>query len=129
MEPQNCFQITKEEFINFIKILGFTETWSSNLNGYSLSTDVVGAANLNAMAFTDQLKIEIVDDLAHLSLSQMSTHIMAGKNFGNFSLKTFGDKNDFQLEIFLSFILGSFNKKPSHIVQFMRDMRIKNILK
>jgi hypothetical protein len=50
-------------------------------------------------------------------------------SFGNFSLKTFGDDGDIQLELFLSFILGSFNKKPSHIVQFMRDMRIKNILK
>jgi hypothetical protein len=80
------------------------------------------------MAFTDQLKISIDGELVQLSLSQISTHMMAGKSFGNFSLKTFGDDGDIQLELFLSFILGSFNKKPSHIIQFMRDMRIKNIL-
>jgi hypothetical protein len=55
--------------------------------------------------------------------------MMAGKSFGNFSLETFGDEGDLQVEIFISFILGSFNKKPNHILQFMRDMRIKNILK
>ncbi len=121
--------MTKEEFILFIKILGFTNTWQSEDDKYSMATDIVGAPNQNLVAFADQLKIEIVDDIAQLSLSQMSTHIMLGKSFGNFHLPTFGDDGDFQLELFLSFVLGSFNKKPSHIVQFMRDMRIKNILK
>jgi hypothetical protein len=54
--------------------------------------------------------------------------MMAGKSFGNFSLKTFGDDGDIQLELFLSFILGSFNQKPKHILQFIRDRKIKNIL-
>ena len=123
--------MTKEEFILFIEILGFTETWKSDSNSFTMATDVVGQPNQNYMAFSDQLKI-LIDDkigLVQLSLSQMSTHMMAGKNFGNFSLKTFGEEGDFQLELFLSFILGSFNKKPNHIVQFMRDMKIKNILK
>ncbi len=120
--------MTKEEFILFIKILGFTNTWQSIDDKYSMATDVVGAPNQNFMSFADQLKIEIVDDIAQLSLSQMSTHMVAGKSFGNFSLKNFGDKGDIQLEIFLSFILDSFNKKPEHIVRFMRDMKIKNIL-
>lgn len=122
--------MTKEEFVLFIGILGFTQTWSSNSNSFSLSTDVVGKPNQNYLAFADQLKISIDDKLglAQLSLSQMSTHMMAGKSFGNFSLKTFGEKGDIQLELFLSFILGSFNKKPKHIVQFMRDMKIENIL-
>jgi hypothetical protein len=119
--------MTKEEFILFIKILGFTQTWiwEKEKNSYTLSTD------LHYVAFTDQLKISLDDELelVQLSLSQMSTHMMGGKSFGNFSLKTFGDEGDFQLELFLSFILGSFNEKPSHILQFMRDMKIKNILK
>ncbi len=120
--------MTKEEFIFFIKILGFTNTWQSEDDKYSMATDIVGAPNQNLVAFADQLKIEIVDDIAQLSLSQMSSHMIAGKKFGNFSIKTFGDKGDIQLELFLSFILGSFNKKPDHIVRFMRDMKIKNIL-
>jgi hypothetical protein len=121
--------MTKEEFVLFIEILGFTQTWGSDSNSFTLATDVFGKPNQNYMAFTDQLKISIDGELVQLSLSQISTHMMTGKSFGNFSLKTFGDDGDIQLELFLSFILGSFNKKPSHIVQFMRDMRIKNILK
>lgn len=123
--------MTKEEFILFIKILGFNQTWGSDQNSFTMATDVVGQPNQNYMTFADQLKISIDDErgLVQLSLSQMSTNMMAGKNFGNFSLKTFGDEGDIQLELFISFILGSFNKRPNHIVQFMRDMKIKNILR
>ena len=120
--------MVKEDFIEFIKELGFAQTWGSNSNSFSLSTDVMGKPNQNLMAFADQLKITIDDELVQLSLSQMSTHMMAGKSFGNFSLKTFGDDGDIQLEFFLSFILGSFNQKPKHILQFIRDRKIKNIL-
>ncbi len=121
--------MTKKEFIELIEELGFINTWQSIDDKYHMETDIVGLPNQNGMAFIDQLKIEIVDDIVQLSLSQMSSHMMAGKNFGNFSLKTFGDKNDFQLEIFLSFILGSFNNKPAHIIRYMRDKKIENILK
>ena len=123
--------MTKEEFISFIKDLGFTQTWGSDSNGFSLATDVVGNPNQNAMAFADQLKISIDNErgLAQLSLSQMSSHMMAGKNFGNFQLSKFGEDDDFQLEIFMSFIKGAFKKPPSFIDQYMRDKKIRDILK
>lgn len=123
--------MTKEEFIFFIKEVGFTQTWQSEVNSFSMATDVVGLPNSNYTAFADQLKITISDehDLFQLSLSQMSSHMMAGKNFGNFSLKTFGNKNDFQMEIFMSFVKGSFKKVPDNIIQFMRDRKISDILK
>lgn len=121
--------MTKEEFIEFIKELGFTQTWGVDSNGFTLSTDIVGIPNSNYMTFSDQLKITIDGDFFQLSLTKASSLMMAGKNFGNFSLKTFGDKDDIQLEIFLSFILGSFNNKPVHIIQYMRDKKITDILK
>lgn len=123
--------MTKEEFIDFIKEIGFTQTWQSEDKSFSMATDVIGKPNLNSEAFADQLKITLFDELGlvQLSLSQMSSHIMYGKNFGNFSLKTFGDKNDFQMEIFMSFIKGSFKKVPDNIIQFMRDRKIEDILK
>ena len=123
--------MTKEEFIEFIKDLEFTQTWATGPNHYTLSTDVVGNPNQNAMAFADQLKISIDDEreLVQLSLSQMSTHMMAGKNFGNFQLSTFGNDGDFQLEIFMSFIKGAFKNPPKNIVQYMRDKKIRDILK
>jgi hypothetical protein len=123
--------MTKEEFILFIEDLGFTQTWMSKSNGYSLATDVIGNPNQNLMAFADQLKITLDDErgIAQLSLSQMSTHMMAGKNFGNFQLSTFGNDGDFQLEIFLSFIKGAFKNPPKNIIKYMRDKKIRDILK
>lgn len=123
--------MTKEEFIEFIKDLGFTQTWGIDSKSFSLATDVIGNPNQNAMAFADQLKISIDDKrgLVQLSLSQMSTHMMAGKNFGNFQLSTFGNDGDFQLEIFMSFIKGAFKKTPKSIIQYMRDKKIRDILK
>lgn len=123
--------MTKEEFIIFIKELGFTQTWGSESNGFTLSTDVVSNAKQNVMAFADQLKI-ILDDkygIAQLSLSQMAPNMMSGKNFGNFSLKTFGDDDDFQVQIFMSFIKGAFRNPPKNIIQYMRDKKIRDILK
>ena len=123
--------MTKEEFIEFIKDLGFAQTWGADSKSFSLITDVVGNPNQNAMAFADELKISIDDKrgLAQLSLSQMSTHMMAGKNFGNFQLSTFGNDGDFQLEIFMSFIKGAFKKPPKNIIQYIRDKKIRDILK
>jgi hypothetical protein len=122
--------MTKEEFIEFIKGLGFTQTWGSDSKYFYMPTDFNLSLNQNHQPFSNQLNIYFDDKykLAQLSLSKMDTHISTGKNFGNFSLKTFGDKNDFQLEIFLSFILGSFDEKPKHIIQWMRDKKIQNIL-
>ncbi len=116
--------MTKEEFIEFIKELGFRQATPNN---YTLSTD--RTSQNYSPAYLDQLNISISDEYAQLLLSKMGPHLMSGKNFGNFNLKTFSDKNDFQLEIFLSFILGSFNEKPKKIIQWMRDKKIKNILK
>jgi hypothetical protein len=122
--------MTKEEFIFFIKELGFTKTWTTDKNRYSLATDVIGNSNQNAMVFTDQLKISMDDErVVQLSLSQMSTHMISGKNFGNFQLSTFGNDGDFQLEIFLSFIKGAFKNPPKNIIQYMRDKKIRDILK
>ena len=121
--------MTKSKFIEFIKELGFQQTWGSKSNSYTLSTDIVGKPNLNYVSFTDQLKVTIIDEyeLAQLTLSQITPHMMSGKSFGNFSLKTFGDLGDFQLEVFLSFIRGSFNRVPNTITQYMRDKKITDI--
>ena len=123
--------MTREDFINFIEELGFDQTWQSNPNYYILYTDKIGIGlSNNQLSRFDMLSVTINDEygIAQLALSQMSSVMMAGKNFGNFSLKTFGQKDDFQLEIFMSFIKSSFNKLPNTITQYMRDMNIKNIL-
>ena len=123
--------MTREEFITFIEQLGFDQTWKSNPNYYILSTDNIGIGlSNNQPSRFDTLSVTLNDEygLAQLALSQMSSNMTAGKNFGNFSLKTFGQKDDFQLEIFMSFIVSSFDKLPNTITQYMRDMNIKNIL-
>ena len=123
--------MTRKDFITFIEELGFNQTWQSNPNYYILYTDKIGIGL--SYGFTskfDMLSVTLNDEygIAQLSLSQMSSNMSAGKNFGNFSLKTFGQKDDLQLEIFMSFIKSSFNKLPNNIIQYMRDMNIKNIL-
>lgn len=120
--------MTKDEFIEFIKELGFIQTWTTKLDHYSLYTD--STSQKYSPAYVDQLQISIDDEigLVQLSLSQMGSHMMTVKSFGNFNLKTFGDEDDFQLEVFLSFILGSFNQKPTRIIEWMRDNKIKSIL-
>ena len=127
----------KEEFIDFINDLGFTQTWQSNPNYYIFYTDKMVGNQLFTSRF-DMLSVTLNDEygLAQLALSQMSSNMTTmssnmttGKNFGNFSLKTFGDENDFQLEIFMSFIKGSFKNPPKNIIQYMRDKKIRNILK
>lgn len=121
--------MTREEFITFIEQLGFTQTWQSNTNYYILYTDQSLQNSLFTSRF-DMLSVTLNDeyDIAQLALSQMSSNMSTGKNFGNFSLKTFAQKDDFQLEIFMSFIASSFDKLPNTITQYMRDMKIKNIL-
>jgi hypothetical protein len=118
--------MTKEEFIEFIKDLGFC---SDSNNNYFLLTDL---RVMNHTVFPDLLNITLNDEyaIAQLSLSHMDPkRTPGGKNFGNFSLKTFGDENDLQLELFISFIRSSFNKLPDSITKYIRDKKIKNILK
>lgn len=112
--------MTKENFIEFIKELGFTQTWSEKPDFFSIKTDLENNyLNIN---------IDYKSELFQLQETKMWSNMQSGKNFGNFSLKTFGDEGDFQLELFLSFIKGSFNKVPNQITQFMRDKKIKDIL-
>jgi hypothetical protein len=112
--------MTKENFIEFIKELGFTQTWLEKPDFFSIKTDLEN----------NYLNISIADnlDIFQLQETRMWSNMQSGKNFGNFSLKTFGDEGDFQLELFLSFIKGSFNKVPDVITQYMRDKKIKDIL-
>lgn len=131
LERFNILKMNKTNFIEFIKELGFAQVWQTNPNYFSLTTDVIGLANQNYQAFCDQLNVHLDDEneLAQLSLSQLSTHMSAGKSFGRFDLKTFGEPGDFQMQIFMGFVKGAFKNPPNNIIQYMRDKKIKSILK
>lgn len=121
--------MTKENFIEFIKELGFTQTWSEKPDFFSIKTDLENNyLNINICLNFANPDIDYKSELFQLHETKMWSNMQSGKNFGNFSLKTFGDEGDFQLELFLSFIKGSFNKVPNQITQFMRDKKIKDIL-
>lgn len=109
--------MTKLELIDLIKELGFSQTWSENLNLFSMRTDIEN----------NYLNINIDDNLGLFQLQEtkMWSNMQSGKSFGVFNLKKFGD---IQLELFLSFIKGSFNKVPDSITKYMRDKKIKDIL-
>ena len=111
--------MTKLKFIEFIKELGFSQTWTEKPNLFSIKTDIEN----------NYLNINIDDNLGLFQLHEtmMWSNMQSGKKFGNFSLKTFGYSGDFQLELFLIFIKGSFNKVPKTITQYMRDKKIADI--
>lgn len=112
--------MTKLELIDLIKELGFSQTWSENPNLFSMRTDIGD----------NYLNVNIDDRLGFFKLQEtkMWSNMQSGKSFGSFNLKKFGDRTDFQLELFLRFIKGSFNVAPNSINQYIRDEKIKDIL-
>lgn len=114
--------MTKQDFIEFIKELGFNQTWQEKPDHFDLRVSSSDYDFLNISIYDDEL------EMFQLQGSKMWSNMASGRNFGNFSLKKFGDKNDLQLEIFMSFIIGSFDKVPLAITQYMRDKKIENIL-
>ena len=80
--------MSKEDFIEFIKELGFTQTWGSNSNSFSLSTDVIGKPNQNYMAFADQLKISIdngyYDDIQFINVLEKKLNNINYQKFNYF---------------------------------------------
>lgn len=115
--------MTREEFIDFIKEIGFTQSWTTNPDNYTLLTD-----KINPTGFIDALVIYISEGSAHLSVTQNTTQFISGRSFGKFTLDTFGKFGDFQQELFISFIKGSFGKVPENITEYLRDKKIKDIL-
>lgn len=116
--------MTREDFIDFIKDIGFTQSWTTNPDNYTILTD-----KINPTGFIDVLVVYISGDSVHLSITQNTTQFISGKSFGKFTLNTFGKFGDFQQELFISFIKSSFSEVPQNITQYMRDKKIKDILK
>jgi hypothetical protein len=126
--------MTKEEFLDFIKELGFEQVWRSNYKYLSLKTDKNFQSSHGSSVThpaQNQLNIHFDDNfrLAQLSLSQMGSRMISGKSFGNFELRTFGDEDDPQLIMFLSFVKSSFDKPTDKISQYLRNKNLEDLLK
>lgn len=98
----------KNEFLEMINLFGFKK---SGERSYYLITDRLEELVI-IMGQTDHFQLNIEK-----------------RSFGNFNLTTFGHVNDFQMEIFFSFLISSFDVSPTCIRNYMRDWKIKNILK
>lgn len=98
----------KDKFLEMINSLGFKK---SSERSYYLITDRLEEVVI-IMGQTDHFQLNIEKS-----------------SFGNFNLTTFGHINDLQMEIFFSFLINSFDSTPSFIIEYMRDRKIKNILK
>lgn len=76
---------------------------------------------------------EILSARFQLSMISITPKMQHGKNFGIFDLSTFGEQDDFQMPIFLSFLNGIFlsenGKKNAKITEYIRDWNIKDLLK
>jgi hypothetical protein len=99
--------MTKNEFLEIINDLGFKQFGERIF-----------------YLITDRLE-ELVIIIGESDYFQLN---LEKRSFGNFSLPTFGDKNDVQMELFFSFINGSFNSPNTNIIKFMIDRKIKDIL-
>jgi hypothetical protein len=128
--------MTELEFIKFIHQLGFIKTWEIEPNSFHMKTD-----KGDGISNHSQLTIVLSNDDSWISSRPKSKKIKlyleditnngmpSFKSFGTFDLESFGSVSDLQIQLFFSFIIGSFNTAPVKVLEYMRDEKIKNILK
>lgn len=112
--------MTKEAFITFITNLGFCESWSSvNKNRFYLTTDKSILNNFSQKE-CNQLTIQIQNDMRfELSITDYTNNTVG--SFGIFTLNKFSEKNDDQIQLFMSFLSNSFEDVPEKIYNFIEE--------
>lgn len=109
--------MTRVEFIEFIKDLGFSQVWEQNSDYFSLSTE------------HEPLTIHIDKESIQISKHKHKKLQITIGPVAQFELKTFGNSDDFQINLFLNFIKSSFVNIPTKILKHIRNENIKTILK
>lgn len=119
--------MTKEDFITFIKELGFSKTWSSNTNLFYLNTDQITSSTQNQSSF--KIISILIESESRFQMSVIdSFSSFRNTEFGTYLINTFDCENDPQIELFFSFICQNFDKIPEKIISNIRDRRIDKVL-
>lgn len=113
------------EFIEFLKELGFKKTWGKRWEFYHLQTDVIGPANTNHMAYRNQIDVHIQGKLDNYSI--LVNHGNYNSSSGDISFKS--DLVDFDKYEFIESIMTKFDKVPDNMIKYLRDIKINKILK
>lgn len=118
--------MNKEEFIDWIKTLGFTETWQTYNGEWSMYTET-GIIPNNGFIFSGKVSFSFDDEKESVGVhySKMTPTNSFGSNLGYFPLKDIGEFEKFMIVTVLS---QHFDEIPSTFKSYLRDEKIKNIL-
>jgi hypothetical protein len=114
--------MSREEFVNWIESLGFSRTWESNPDEYSIYPE----DGLPTSTWTPpKLYFHIDFDEIRIYYSKFSSSMSYGSNLGRFPLSSIGD---FEKLLIVTKLSEYFDELPQGFKVFLRDSKIKNIL-
>lgn len=122
--------MSKEEFIDWIESLGFKQTWQSNSDEYSIfikldKNNPIVSPKLYFNFYDNEIGI-YYSNFSNNMLSNGSNNIMFGSNLGRFPLSSIGE---FEKLLIVTKLSEYFDELPSQFKSFLRDSKIKNILR
>lgn len=122
--------MSKEEFIDWIKSLGFSRTWQSIPDEYSIypkASESVKSTGLNNHPLSGPKVYFTIDyDEIRIYYSNFSNNMSFGSNIGRFPLSSIGD---YERLLIVNKLSEYFTELPNGFKEFLRDAKLKNILR
>lgn len=115
--------MSKEEFIDWIKSLGFSRTWETNDSEYSIFP---GDNNVSTHLLGPKVYFTIDYDEIRIYYSNFSNNMSFGSNIGRFPLSSIGD---YERLLIVNKLSEYFTELPNGFKEFLRDAKLKNILR
>ena len=118
--------MTKEQFISWITDLGFCKTWDSESEYSIFPGEGVEIANSSKYIFSEKLYFTVDDLDIRVYYSNFKNGMSYGSNLGHFPLADIGY---LEKSIILTVLLKHFDEIPIGFKKYLRDDKIKNILR
>jgi len=115
--------MNKEEFIDWIKSLGFSRTSLVSHDEYSIFP---GENNVRVHLLGPKVYFTIDYDEIRIYYSNFSNNMSFGSNIGRFPLSSIGD---YERLLIVTKLSEYFTELPNGFKEFLRDAKIKNILR
>lgn len=114
--------MNKEDFLNFIKDLGFEYNFLHK--SFTMYTDEFGGADLNGYVYRECVKISTFDDFANIELSEINKTFTFGQILFKVNYNHFNEESKIE---FINYISKYF-KDENKFKSFLRDYKLNNIL-
>lgn len=114
--------MTKQEFLNFIKDIGFE--YNSLHKSFTMDTDEFGDADSSHYIYRKSIKISVFDKFANVGLSEINKLFMSGENLLKIIYENFNE--DLKVE-FVRSISKHFIDKDK-FKSILRNDKLKDIL-